>query len=295
MESGRSTRRASFIRSRSSQTRPHLVNTSGRSPAGSSRSRRPTTSSEWPRPYTAAVSIQLTPSSSARRIAASESASSCGPQTNAQPPPPVAHAPKPTVVISSPLEPSGRVGNVIATTLRDLRSRNQQHLPRGLPSLEQPVRLRCLRKRELALDAQLQLAALDPAQHLPCPRDQVGARQDVVRQRGPGEEERPFLAQYLRVERSHRSARLAEQHHHPPRGEAAQALLERRLADGVVDHLQARAVRESLHFRLEVLLGVPDNLVGARRARERGLLRCRDGAQHAGAPERRDLTEQQAH
>src|ERR1051326_7993603 len=55
IESGRSTRRASFMRSRSSHMRPHLVNTSGRSPAGRSRSRRPTTSSEWPRPYTAAV------------------------------------------------------------------------------------------------------------------------------------------------------------------------------------------------------------------------------------------------
>jgi len=116
IESGRSTRRASVMRSRSSHTRPHLVNTSGRSPPGSSRSRRPTTSSEWPRPYTAAVSIQLIPSSSARRIAASESASSCGPQPNAQPPPPIAQAPKPTVVMSSPLVPSGRVGKFIQRT-----------------------------------------------------------------------------------------------------------------------------------------------------------------------------------
>src|SRR5207237_1989130 len=238
-------------RARSSHTRPHFVNTNGRSPAGSSRSRRPTTSSECPRPYTAAVSIQLMPSSSARRIAASESASSCGPQPNAQPPPPVAHAPKPTVVMSSPLVPSGRVGNVIRTTLRDLRSRNQQHLSRGLPSLEQPVCLRRLRERELALDAQLQPAALDPAQHLPRPRHQLGARQDVVRQRRPREEERALLAQHLRVERPDRSARLAEQHHHAPRREAAQPLLERRLADGVVDHPQSRPVRQPLYFRLK--------------------------------------------
>ena len=55
---------------------------------------------------TAAVSIQLTPSSSARWIAAIESSSSCGPQPNSQPPPPIAQAPKPTVVISRPVAPS---------------------------------------------------------------------------------------------------------------------------------------------------------------------------------------------
>src|SRR2546430_5527119 len=189
MESGRSTRRASFMRSRSSHTSRHLVNTSGRSRDGSSRKRRPTSSSEWPRPYTAAVSIQLIPSSSARCIAASESVSSCGPQPNAQPPPPIAHAPKPTVVISSPLEPSGRVGNVIRTTPGDRRLGNQQHLPRGLASFQQPVRLRRLRERELALDAHRQFSALAPAQQLAGPREQLRARRDVVRQRGPGEEQ----------------------------------------------------------------------------------------------------------
>src|SRR5436190_1058986 len=44
-------------------------------------------------------------------MAASESSSSCGPQPNDQPPPPAAQAPKPTVVISKPLEPWGRVGS----------------------------------------------------------------------------------------------------------------------------------------------------------------------------------------
>ena len=42
-------------------------------------SARPTTCSEWPKPYAAAVSIQLTPSSSARWIAAIDSSSSWGP------------------------------------------------------------------------------------------------------------------------------------------------------------------------------------------------------------------------
>ena len=43
----------------------------------------------------------------------SEAASSCGPQENAQSPPPMAHVPKPTVVISIPLEPNLRFGKFI--------------------------------------------------------------------------------------------------------------------------------------------------------------------------------------
>src|SRR5436190_1434993 len=295
MESGRSTRRASFMRSRSSHTSPHLVNTSGRSRDGSSCSRRPTSSSEWPRPYTAAVSIQLIPSSSARCIAASESVSSCGPQPNAQSPPPIAHAPKPTVVISSPLEPSGQVGNVIRTTPGDRRLGNQQHLPRGLASFQQPVRLRRLRERELALDAHRQFSALDPAQHLACPPEQLGARRGIVRQRGPGEEQRALLAQHLRVERSHRSARLTVQDHHAPGREATETLLEGGLPDGIVDHLQPGPVRQTLHFSLEVLLGVQDNVVGAGPACQGGLLVRRDRAEHSCAPEFGDPAEQEAH
>src|SRR5438094_4188597 len=166
IESGFSTCRGGAMGSCSSQTRPHFVKINGRFEGGSSPSSRPTTSSECPSPYTAAVSIQLIPSSRARRIAASESASSCGPHPNAQPPPPIAHAPKPTVVMSIPLEPRGRVGNVIGTTPGDWRSGNQQHFPRGLPSFEQSVRLRHLRERELALDADPQRATLDPTQYL---------------------------------------------------------------------------------------------------------------------------------
>src|SRR2546422_4506756 len=77
-----------------------------------SRSARATISSEWPSPYTAAVSIQLMPRSTAWRIAAIESASSWLPQAKVQPPPPIAHAPKPTRVIRMPVLPSGAVGSV---------------------------------------------------------------------------------------------------------------------------------------------------------------------------------------
>src|SRR6266536_5106880 len=76
-----------------------------------SRSARPTTSSECPSPYTAAVSIQLTPDSTAWRIAAIDSASSWSPQAWAQSPPPMAQAPNPTRVSSMSVQPSLTVGN----------------------------------------------------------------------------------------------------------------------------------------------------------------------------------------
>ena len=109
------------MRSRSFHTRPHFVNTKGRSAVGNSRRSCPTTSSECPSPYTAAVSIQLTPASIAWRIVARDAASSCGPHPNAQPPPPTAHDPKPTRVIFNPLRPRGEVGSDTTCSLKTYR------------------------------------------------------------------------------------------------------------------------------------------------------------------------------
>src|SRR5689334_17611219 len=50
------------------------------------------------------------PRSSAWRMAAMDASSSCGPQPKAHSPP-MAQAPKPTLVMASPLRPSGRVGS----------------------------------------------------------------------------------------------------------------------------------------------------------------------------------------
>ena len=86
---------------------PAFVNTYGRWMTPSSA--RPTTSSEWPKPYCAAVSIQLAPSSRARWIAAIDSSSSWLPHPQSQPAPPIAHAPTPARVIERSVLPSGTV------------------------------------------------------------------------------------------------------------------------------------------------------------------------------------------
>ncbi len=89
-----------------SHTRLPLVKTYGR--VASPLIAWPTTVSECPSPYTAAVSIQLIPRSSPARIAAIDSASSCGPHANSHIPPPIAQAPSPIGVICMSLFPSLR-------------------------------------------------------------------------------------------------------------------------------------------------------------------------------------------
>jgi hypothetical protein len=59
------------------------------------------------------VSIQLTPDSTAARMAPMDSASSWLPQANAQPPPPMAQAPNPTRVSSMSVQPSLAVGKEV--------------------------------------------------------------------------------------------------------------------------------------------------------------------------------------
>ena len=122
---GLPTRRGAFDRSDSSQIRPPLVKTYGRSASGRSRRARATTSSEWPRPYTAAVSTQLIPDSTACRIAATEWSSSWSPQAKAHPPPPIAQAPKPARVIVMSVCPKG---TLVSVWLMPLCSARQVHL-----------------------------------------------------------------------------------------------------------------------------------------------------------------------
>src|SRR5260370_35820995 len=103
------------------------------------------------------------PSSSARRIGAMDSAWSWGPHS----PPPTAHAPTPTVVMASPLEPSERVASVmIRLSLPERSLRKQQHFAGRLTPFERGVRLGRGGERELVGDPSLQSPTPDPAQDL---------------------------------------------------------------------------------------------------------------------------------
>ena len=104
----------------------------------------------------------------------------------------------------------------------------------------------------------------------------------------------PFPLSTLRIERRHRAARLPEQHQHAARRQAIQALVERRLADRIVDDLNALAAGDPLDLFLEVLARVEHDVVGARLARELRLLVGRHRRDDARAAQLRDLREQQA-
>src|SRR5262245_5489414 len=104
-------------------------------------------------------------------------------------------------------------------------SGNEEHLPRRLPGFERPVRLRRVLQRKLELGAQLDLTVADPAQELLGALQELGARDDVVVQAGPREEERALCVERLRVERADGAARLAVQRHHAPRRQAVESLV----------------------------------------------------------------------
>src|SRR5207244_7692167 len=134
----------------------------------------------------------------------------------------------------SPTSPTGR------------GSWHEQDLPRGLAAFQRAMRLGGVLERELELRAQLQLAVADPAEQLARALRQLLARGDVGVEAGPRQVERPLGAEQARIEGADRSARLAVERQQAARGETVQALVERGLADGVVDDLQPLAVGEAL-------------------------------------------------
>src|SRR6267142_3620989 len=92
-------------------------------------------------------------------------------------------------------------------------SRNEEHLPRRLPSLERPVGFRRVLQRELELRAQLELAVPDPAEKLARALEELGARADVMVQARPRQEELALGVERLRVEVADGAARLAVERH----------------------------------------------------------------------------------
>src|ERR1035441_3783210 len=95
-------------------------------------------------------------------MVARDASSSCGPHPKDHPPPPMAHAPKPTLVIMTPLEPSGRLDNCICSILPEGKtnhSKNSTEAKDGIRRVRffersnlfgsQVQRERCYRVREM--------------------------------------------------------------------------------------------------------------------------------------------------
>src|SRR6266545_240914 len=84
---------------------------------------------------------------------------------------------------------------------------NEENLAGGLAAFEGPVGVGGLGLRELVLDAKLELAVADPAEHFPCPLDKLLAGGDVVVQARPLDIERAPRIEHRQVEGRHRTAR----------------------------------------------------------------------------------------
>src|SRR2546421_8019544 len=90
--------------------------------------------------------------------------------------------------------------------------RNQQQLAGSLAAFQVAMRLRGLSQPVDVLDAQFQLAAGDPTEHVAGAPFQFVAGGGVVRQSRPGNKQRAFLRQLDQVEWRHGAAGAAEKH-----------------------------------------------------------------------------------
>ena len=132
-------------------------------------------------------------------------------------------------------------------------------------------------------DAHLDDAGRDVLEHVADAPEQFLTVEQVVGQARARQEQRAARVEDRRIEGRHRAARLAEERHRAARAQHAQALVERRLADRIVDDVDAAAVGEPLHFDLEVLRRVEDGLVGAEVAHLARLVFGRHRAEDARA------------
>ncbi len=158
------------------------------------------------------------------------------------------------------------------------------------------MRLGRLVQRVPAADPDRQPALADPAEQVAGPPEQFFPGSHVVRQRRPGDEQRPGRVEPLQVERWHRPAGRAVQHQVPAPPQRGQAGFERGLPDAVVHHGRPAAVRAAAghpaHHVAEVLVAgheVRACLLGQLR-----LGRAGGGGHHDAAAHLDQLGEQQA-
>src|SRR6266849_4261702 len=95
------------------------------------------------------------------------------------------------------------------------------------------MRFRCVAQREIAIDAQLEPSLANPREYFAGAPEKLFAIGGVVCERRAGQVD-AVLGQAGGIERRHRSARLAEQREETATSDAIEALVECRLADGVV-------------------------------------------------------------
>src|SRR5436190_8560168 len=121
------------------------------------------------------------------------------------------------------------------------------------------MRVTGIAEQDLAIASESQFPLRDPGEHLARPPQQLVALRRVMREARTRQVD-AVLREARRIEGRDRPARLTEKREKASPRHAVQALIERRLADGVVDDVHSAAIREAKRLRFEVALRVVDHL-----------------------------------
>src|ERR671911_653907 len=167
----------------------------------------------------------------------------------------------------------------------------QEQLTRGLAAFEIAVRLFGLGELVGATDVDVEVVLPDPGEKTLRPPEELLAGSGIVDEGGPGDVQTALLVEDLEVNRRHRPTRRADENHVAAGFENVEPSVEGVLTDGIVDHVDALAVRDTLCLLDEVLLGVEDHLVRSGGFRELCLLFGADGTYNGRAAQLGDLAE----
>src|SRR5918994_2037600 len=141
------------------------------------------------------------------------------------------------------------------------RSRQEQHLTRGPPSLKLSVRFRRRGQGKLAANAHLQRSIGYPPQNGGGTLDQLSPSRYIVSESGPSEEERPLLTEQLRIDRSDGTTRLPIEYEHSPRSQTCHTLGKCGLSYRVVHDIHPGTTGQPSGLALEILFGIEDDFM----------------------------------
>src|SRR5688572_10007212 len=132
--------------------------------------------------------------------------------------------------------------------------RNQDRGARRAPRFQVAVGRRDVAQRIALSDVYAYRLALDHAEQLARRFLQGRACRGVVKERRTGQEQRAAATELQRHDRGHGSRGIAERDHHVERAQRVERRKEGVLADRVVHHVYALALRQRLDARTEILV-----------------------------------------
>ena len=126
------------------------------------------------------------------------------------------------------------------------------------------MRLGGIGKGKCTINAQSELAGLQPVKHVPGAKMQFLPGRGVVDKGGARQEYRAVPGEQQRVYGRYGAAGIAEEHEVPPGPKTIHAFFPGGFPHRVVCDVHAPAVREAIDFGFEILFGVSDSIIRSR-------------------------------